>query len=151
MLNSAIKQAKSLYYIKNLSNLAEMWNWLGVNEVVGGIDVKSFHDADGLQMTKKDMVNYFNEYFVIPNLVSKSNSMFADCNCLHLVANFSSFFFLPASISQTEKLLKELYSKTNSIYDVPLPVLKDIWFTISEILTFFNNLCIGNRKLPKNL
>ena len=55
--------------------------WSFINEVLSGNEVKSVQQInDGLELTGKNMINYFNECFVnlIPNLISKNNSVFPD-------------------------------------------------------------------------
>ena len=80
LLNSAIKQANSLYYIKRSFNFNGDINrtWKFINEVLNKNERKpvcSINNSNSVELKGNEMVNYFNSYFinVITDLTNNYN------------------------------------------------------------------------------
>ena len=102
LLNSAIKQAKALYYMKKSirCNGDVRATWKFINDMLGrkeGRCIKYVRGDGDANLTGVSMVNYFNKYFV--NVISDlttTNNMIPIKNCLKSVPiNKIPFSFYP--------------------------------------------------------
>ena len=144
LLNSAIKQAKSLYYLKKSfkfnGNVKKTWDF--VNDLLNSNDrepISSITNSNSVALKENDMVNYFNSYFinVISELTINNPNNFHDDVLYSVNDNPNSFFFISATEHEMENIIFYLESKPVNLKDISIDALKALSKPLSKLISFF--------------
>ena len=158
LLNSAVRQAKSLYYLKKSfqfdGNMKRTWNF--INDLLNKNNkepISAIKDSNSVVLKDINMVNYFNSYFI--NIISEltiNNNNLSNNNSLYSVPyNQNSFFFFPTTDSEVENIICRLQSKPTYLTDISIDALKYISKPLSIIISHIYNNCIEKGTYPNKL
>lgn len=163
-LRNDIRLVKSSYYAKRLDsnsrNPKALWNT--VKEITGqSVHVNSYNlNVDGEIISAPGLVaNQFNKYFlsVVSEVVGdySVNDEFTNLSCNRVFTDYHerrSFMLAPVSNQEVESAVKTLRNgKSSGIDGFGSDLLKVVYPTIKDVLTFLINLSFTTGTFPEKL
>ena len=155
LLNSAIKQAKTLYYLKRSfkfnGDVKDTWKF--INDILDKNKrepVTSIKDRNSTLLNGKNMVDFLNSYFVniIPTLMN-DHLIDVHLDPLHYVDfNPVSFFFFPTSELEVDLTINQMKNKPTNVSDILFNVIKHVSRPLCVMISHLYNLCIKQGKYP---